>query len=70
MTIFGQHYRLMTRDPDKVATNHLKEKQCYRMVLKDIHGIHNSCFNMSNFGPSRDWEEGVTETGAPFSLIA
>ena len=69
-TIFTQHYRLTTRDLDKVATNHLKEKKCYRMVLKDIHGIHNSCFNMSNFRPSRDWEEGVMETGAPFSLRA
>ena len=54
MMIFGQDYGLMRRDPDKVPMNHLKEKQCYRMVLKDIHGIHNSCFNMSNFRPSRD----------------
>ena len=46
MKLFSQHYRLMTRDPDKVPTNHLKEKHCYRMVLKDIHGIHNSCFNL------------------------
>ena len=60
----------MTMDPDKVTMNHLKEKKCYRMVLKDIHGIHNSCFNMSNFGPSSTWEEGVMETGAPLSLRA
>ena len=66
MTIFAQDYGLMTRDPDKVPTNYLKEKQCYRMVLKDIHGIHHSCFNMSNFRPSRDREEGVMGTGAPF----